>query len=243
MYILEMADRMFNLEHMADTLVELGRRLTFPRPLALEASDTPGASRRQPPGPPAALSSAEIDPARIIELVLIGGAAGMLSGLLDPSRTTIDVDVITFAPHDAAAEVLHAARQIARERGLPENWLNNAAQFAGDTLPEGWMGRRVLIAKHGRLHLYSVSRFDLIAMKLVAGRPQDVEDLQTLGVTALEAARLQHHFDTWRHDHWPASALREARALLRTLQPNADAHDDEHNEKTVNHDDHSEHAA
>jgi hypothetical protein len=156
-----------------------------------------------------------------IDLVLIGGAAGMLSGMLNPSRTTIDCDVIAYAPAGAAAEVERIARELAAERQLPKQWLNSAAQAWADALPDDWVSRRVFIIQHGCLRIYSIGRFDLLAMKLIAGRPQDVEDLQALRMTIEEAAALRHHLDHWRHDHWPAGAIREARELLLALEASA----------------------
>ena len=40
-----------------------------------------------------------------VELLLVGGAAGMLTGLLPPARTTTDCDVIAYVPEDAMGAV------------------------------------------------------------------------------------------------------------------------------------------
>ncbi|MCG8512066.1 MAG: hypothetical protein MI741_22855, partial [Rhodospirillales bacterium] len=52
-----------------------------------------------------------------VELLLIGGAAGMVTGELAAERVTADCDVIDFVPIEAAAEVGRSSRQMADEMG------------------------------------------------------------------------------------------------------------------------------
>jgi len=111
-----------------------------------------------------------------IEILLIGGAAGMLTGLLPPGRITLDCDVMDYNPAQAQAALLKAAGQVAIELGLPQNWFNSKAMQM-NILPDGWQSRRILIAEFGQLKIYAVSRLDLLAMKFFANRPQDREDI------------------------------------------------------------------
>ena len=52
----------------------------------------------------------------IIEILLIGGAAGMLSGQLSAHRVTQDCDVVNFRPEESQKAVLDAALQIAHKK-------------------------------------------------------------------------------------------------------------------------------
>lgn len=76
-----------------------------------------------------------------IEILLIGGAAGMLTGQLSPKRVTLDCDVMHYAPEEAQKAVLKAAHQVAAEQGLPENWLNSKAMQM-NILPDGWQASK-----------------------------------------------------------------------------------------------------
>ena len=58
-----------------------------------------------------------------VELLLVGGAAGILTKQLSPGRTTGDCDVIRYDPSRAEQAVLKASRQVASERKLPPGWL------------------------------------------------------------------------------------------------------------------------
>ena len=112
----------------------------------------------------------------IIEILLIGGAAGMLSGQLSAHRVTQDCDVVNFRPEESQKAVLDAALQFAHKKGLPETWLSTQAMDL-NILPDGWYSRRVHIASFDKLSIYAVSRLDLLAMKFYANRPQDRQDI------------------------------------------------------------------
>lgn len=134
---------------------------------------------------------------REVELLLIGGAAGMLTGELVPNRTTGDCDVIRYDPPDAEGAVLETARSIARARGLPENWLNSQAKEL-DIRPDGWRSRRVLVGSYGRLKVYALSRRDLLATKFHGGHPRDIEDITVMQPTADELAFVRIYLNMLR---------------------------------------------
>jgi peptidoglycan/LPS O-acetylase OafA/YrhL len=63
------------------------------------------------------------------ELLLIGGSAMVLA--FDVRQSTRDVDVVVLPPSDPAT-VVSGAKQVALERGWPDDWLNDAAKgFVG----------------------------------------------------------------------------------------------------------------
>ena len=92
------------------------------------------------------------------------------------------------------SENLYAvAAEVGRERGLPNDWLNGDTGLYREGLPETWKERRISIGKFGRLSVYAVARMDLIAMKLYAGRSQDIEDLLDLAPTVEDLKFSREH--------------------------------------------------
>ena len=106
------------------------------------------------------------------EILLIGGAAGMITTVLDGFRTTADCDVLRCHPPEAMSAIEQAARLAANELDLPTGWLSNQAERL-DVLPDGWRGRRIYIGTWGLLTVYAAGRRDLLATKFYANRPQD----------------------------------------------------------------------
>ncbi|MBL0870483.1 MAG: hypothetical protein IBJ18_07910 [Phycisphaerales bacterium] len=84
-----------------------------------------------------------------VELLLVGGAAGMLTGVLPAGRTTTDCDVMVYAPEDATWAVESAAAEVAKDLGLPPTWLNSQVQIRRDVLPDDWQSRRVWVGSWG----------------------------------------------------------------------------------------------
>lgn len=153
-----------------------------------------------------------------IELLLVGGAAGMLTGVLAAWRTTIDCDVMVYAPESAIACVELGADKVAQEQGLPARWLNSDVQMRIDTLPDGWKGRRVHVGTFGRLGVYAASRVDLIAMKVVAGRERDLEDLRDMKVRKDEADFVRGHLATLSGKGTDSDQIEDARTVLDSLK-------------------------
>lgn len=152
-----------------------------------------------------------------VELLLVGGAAGLLTGLLEPERTTVDCDVILYHPADARVTLEAVAEALTAEHDLPPGWLNAGAAAWVEALPPDWTTRRVLAGRFGSLSVYAIGRLDLLAMKLIAGREQDVDDLLAMKITADEATWLRGYLDSWPHDHWPTGYITEAAELLALL--------------------------
>ena len=89
-------------------------------------------------------------------------------------RVTHDVDVRIDDGHGALAE---AVREIARERGLPDAWLNEQAT---SYLPENPDTRARTVYESEYLTITGASAEHLLAMKLKGGRAADVDDVATL---------------------------------------------------------------
>lgn len=152
-----------------------------------------------------------------VEIVVIGGAAGMLLGALAADRTTADCDVLHWDPPSAQSAVLAAALAVAEQFGLSDQWLNTGGTPWGSGLPEGWHARTREVLRSGPLIVRAIDRIDLMMLKLLAGRPQDIEDLEVLRMTTAEASLLRRHLVNWTDDSWPRGMIDEAIALLDAL--------------------------
>ena len=132
-----------------------------------------------------------------VEVTLVGGSAGMLTAELPASRTTVDCDVIRTEPEFGFAAVQQAAIEIAGQRGLAEDWLNDRVTQL-DILPPGWRRRRIATGTFGHLRVWCVSRLDLLAMKVYAGRLQDRTDVLDMKPNTEEIDFIRHYLDQLR---------------------------------------------
>jgi hypothetical protein len=130
---------------------------------------------------------------RKVEILIVGGAAGSLTGQLPPASTTEDVDLIAcHLPEDRDA-VLQAADKIGRTLALPASWLSDFSGLFRWTLPDDWRKRAVEIGTFGRLRVLAVGRLDLLAMKFLSHRAKDREHLQQMNVTHSELMWVRKH--------------------------------------------------
>lgn len=106
--------------------------------------------------------------------VYVVGGAALIAGF-GRKRSTNDVDGRIA---EAKAEVLAAAAKVGRRNGLPENWLNEkAAAFLPETADE----RAATMFNSPGLVVTGASAEHLLAMKMLAGRDVDIDDIAHLG--------------------------------------------------------------
>lgn len=107
----------------------------------------------------------------VADIYVFGGAAMALA--YDSRRATRDVDAL-FKPHGI---VLEEARGVAAELGLPNWWLNEQASSyvapGGDPSPSR-------VFDHPGLRVFAASPEHLLAMKALAARSRDAEDIKQL---------------------------------------------------------------
>lgn len=107
----------------------------------------------------------------VADVYVFGGAAMALA--YDARRATRDIDAV-FEPHGI---VLEEADRVAAELGLPSWWLNEQASVyvapGGDPL-----ARRVF--DHPGLRVSAASAEHLLAMKVLAARRRDADDIRIL---------------------------------------------------------------
>lgn len=104
------------------------------------------------------------------EVLLVRGAYMTL--VLRQREATKDVDAY-FAV--AAGAIREAAARVAREIGLPADWLNDAVKGFFYVQPE-----TTLWLECPGLRIYAPDPKYMFAMKAVAGRPDDLRDLESL---------------------------------------------------------------
>ncbi len=138
---------------------------------------------------------------------MVGGAAMALA--YDAARVTRDVDA-RFVPHGV---VLEEARRVADDLGLPPWWLNEQATvyISGKDDP----GKR-RVFDHPGLRVMAASPEHVFAMKALAARTRDVDDLRLLaGMIGVESAEAALRICT---DFYPDEPVSErSAAVLREL--------------------------
>ncbi|MGB8953333.1 MAG: hypothetical protein WCC06_11790 [Candidatus Aminicenantales bacterium] len=157
--------------------------------------------------------------AGIVELVVCGGAALNVLGFI--RRTTKDLDIIAYIERkqdgtpslikaDKLMPVLtEAAKRVAKDFNLPENWLNTGPASVMDFgLPQGLM-ERVVTKKYGQhLIIHFLGRYDQIFFKLHAAADQSggkhYDDLLALKPTAKEIEEASR----WSITHDPSDGYR-----------------------------------
>jgi len=161
---------------------------------------------------------------RTFELVVIGGTALQVLGLVD--RTTRDVDVLAFrngnelTPAEPFPEALTAAvRRVARDLRVGEEWLNaGPSDLVRLGLPEGFVGRLETRSFGPRLSVHFAGRYDQIHFKLYAMVDQrsarHEADLRALEPSPLELVAAAR----WARTHDPSEPFdQELGAVLRYL--------------------------
>ena len=120
----------------------------------------------------------ELQGERDVGLVVCGGAALSVLGLTQ--RTTRDIDAMAFMVASTASRhslvkaefddrFERAAAAVARDYGLPEDWINCGPAGQIDTgLPAGFQDRLISRRYGENLVVYYCSRTDLIHLKLYA---------------------------------------------------------------------------
>jgi len=144
-------------------------------------------------------------------IFVVGGAAIAVNHA-GRDRVTEDVDALT-----RGTAVLEEAKALARERGLPENWLNARAGMWMPPLPGGVLdqpgeaGLRVTYADDGFL----------LATKLIAQRAKDADDIvalaSRLGLSTATPEQLEAHIRGYYTDPAPLEFIVDGPDLDREI--------------------------
>ena len=107
----------------------------------------------------------------VADVYVIGGAAMALA--YDARRATRDIDAV-FKPHGI---VFEEARAVALELGLPQWWLNEQASVY---VAPGGDPDAATVFEHRGLRVAAASPRHLLAMKVLAARRRDADDIRVL---------------------------------------------------------------
>ena len=152
------------------------------------------------------LTGKKLDWPRNVEIVIAGGAAGMLLGIWSGDRVTEDCDIVEISPPiQPRRAIMQAAREVAEQIGLSTHWLNDDFMSFGtlDTLPDAWQKRTVKIGTFDKLTVISLGRQDLLAMKLYAGRAIDIQDIyaQINSLTSDDIAFMREYLESLKQPY------------------------------------------
>ena len=133
------------------------------------------------------------------------------------SRTTRDVDALAIDPR---GPVLESARAVAREQGLPDDWLNDQIRFV-PILPPRRDPRAEVLFDSESLVVTGASPAHILAMKVRAARPRDLEDIKMLarelGIATMAEVR-EIHAAAYPYDGIPVAAVDRVEACLAELR-------------------------
>ena len=140
---------------------------------------------------------------RPFRILLVGGAY-MLTQIGNRPATK-DIDVLLQDVPDPSAWPLYrsfqaATRAVAAQHTLPANWINDVI---GDALRDyGPIPQGTLWRVYGPLEVYVPDAAYILALKIVAGRAQDIQDARALcqQVGVSTRADAQHIVDTYITD-------------------------------------------
>jgi hypothetical protein len=97
-----------------------------------------------------------LPPSLNIEMLIVGGTAGLLNGELKGGYATNDVDVLIVIPPKQWDQLQDAAAAVGQEFRLPANWLNRDAGLFSESLPSDWQSRRFDVGRFGPLQVWAI---------------------------------------------------------------------------------------
>jgi len=108
---------------------------------------------------------------------------------------------------------------VARRFQIAPQWLDASAHALAHLMLPGWRDRLVAVGTFGPLQVFAVGRLDLIALKAIAGRAEDLEDLHSLAVTNAEADQLLQLFPSIQARGISPHAYASALEILCSMRP------------------------
>jgi len=117
------------------------------------------------------------EPCRII---ICGGAAAIVG--YGMKRLTGDIDILE--PFPKSDSFYKAVKDLSKSNGLDPKWINDGVKgFLDDLSPDFQKRLLPLNEEFENLHVFIISKPDLITMKICAWREADKEDIKALGIS------------------------------------------------------------
>ncbi len=139
---------------------------------------------------------------RPVRLILGGGGAMLLAHKF--RLVTQDVDAIPGAGI-TVDELDPYVRRVAREIGLPPDWLNPYYSTFAHVLPSDYATRLIRIADLSQLKVDALSKEDLLIMKCFAARAKDVVHARALVKLGADVDFVRTHIESLRKRKIPGS--------------------------------------
>jgi predicted nucleotidyltransferase len=140
-------------------------------------------------------------------LYVVGGAAMAFAYKRD--RVTRDIDAIVV-PNE---EVFTAAREVGAELGLPEEWINDTARAF---LPDVSLDAGTMVFEAPGISVRAAPAEVLLAMKILAGRTKDLDDIRMLA-QVLELNTAQQVTDVFLSFYPQGGLIDHSKALIEEL--------------------------
>lgn len=99
------------------------------------------------------------------EFTIFGSGALLLQNIASKDRATVDIDMLD---PEIDTDLQLISMDISAKHGLEISWLNSAGYIFSKNFPKGWQERSIEVYKGQSLTVFSLSRKDLIASKVLA---------------------------------------------------------------------------
>lgn len=155
-----------------------------------------------------------------VRVIVCGSVAGILHNDLGADRRTVDCDMVQVEPDDAFAAIERASATVAQQMDLKTNWLNRESRVFAYLIPPGWTSRLRAFDTFGPLEVVTISRRDLLGMKLraISKRSADLVDIETMKPTADEVAFLLDYLDQAESESLDRETFDDQRDYLLELK-------------------------
>lgn len=147
--------------------------------------------------------------------LLIGGGAAMLLAHGFPVAT-MDIDGLVYKSAMTQSALDRQAKVVAREVGIPADWLNSYFNTFLYTLPTDFAERLVPVYKGKCLTVLALGAEDLLVLKCFAGRPKDLPHARALYRKVRELSVVDTHLQQLLERHVPGAV--EAADFFDQLQ-------------------------
>jgi hypothetical protein len=141
----------------------------------------------------AALKALDSKLSRSVRLIVGGGGAIILTHLF-PLATT-DIDAVPGAG-TTPEELDPLIKEVAKELGLPTDWLNPYYSTFTHVLPSDYGNRLIQVAQYSRLCVLALSKDDLLIMKCFAARMKDRAHSIALIRAGADTRRVELHIES-----------------------------------------------